>query len=74
MGVLDVEGSSADLGKTAGKDAAAGKLTYPSLHGLEASRGMARDCIARAERTLSDAGLADTHLFALGRWIIERTQ
>ena len=32
--ILDVEGASADLGKTAGKDAAAGKPTYPALFGL----------------------------------------
>lgn len=36
--ILDVEGASATLGKTAGKDAKASKLTYPSLYGLEASR------------------------------------
>src|SRR5687768_3317016 len=33
--VLDVEGAAENLGKTAGKDAAAGKPTYPSLYGLE---------------------------------------
>ena len=36
--VLDVEGSAEQIGKTAGKDAAARKLTYPALHGLEGSR------------------------------------
>ncbi len=36
--ILDVEGASAELGKTAGKDAAAGKPTYPALYGLDASR------------------------------------
>jgi farnesyl diphosphate synthase len=36
--ILDVEGVSADLGKTAGKDAASGKPTYPSMYGVEASR------------------------------------
>ena len=33
--ILDVEGASAELGKTAGKDAAAAKPTYPALYGLE---------------------------------------
>ena len=42
--ILDVEGASHSLGKTAGKDAAAGKPTYPALFGLEASRRMAADC------------------------------
>ena len=36
--ILDVEGASAVLGKTAGKDAAAGKPTYPALYGIEESR------------------------------------
>src|SRR5262245_13036127 len=46
--ILDVEGTSADLGKTAGKDAAAGKPTYPSLFGLERPKGLAPDARARA--------------------------
>ncbi|MEO8196698.1 MAG: polyprenyl synthetase family protein [Thermoanaerobaculia bacterium] len=36
--ILDVEGSASALGKTPGKDAAASKLTYPALHGLDRSR------------------------------------
>ena len=36
--ILDVEGESAVIGKTAGKDAAADKPTFPSIIGLEASR------------------------------------
>jgi geranylgeranyl diphosphate synthase type II len=40
--ILDVEAASADLGKTAGKDARSGKPTYPALYGLDASRRMAR--------------------------------
>jgi geranylgeranyl diphosphate synthase type II len=70
--VLDVEGASKDLGKTAGKDAAAGKPTYPSLHGLDRSRQMAAECFARAHDVLSDAGLANSHLLEIGRWIVER--
>jgi geranylgeranyl diphosphate synthase type II len=70
--ILDVEGASADLGKTAGKDAAAGKPTYPALYGLDRSRRMAADCLARAESTLRSAGLADSRLLGIGRWIVER--
>jgi geranylgeranyl diphosphate synthase, type II len=36
--ILDVMGTAESLGKTAGKDEAAGKLTYPSVYGLEAAR------------------------------------
>lgn len=70
--ILDVEGASADLGKTAGKDAAAGKPTYPALYGLDASRRMADECLERAESTLRDAGLADSRLLGIGQWIVRR--
>jgi geranylgeranyl diphosphate synthase, type II len=70
--VLDVEGASIDLGKTAGKDAAAGKPTYPSLYGLEVSKRMAAECLTRAEAHLAAVGLADSHLMGIGRWIVER--
>jgi len=71
--ILDVEASSADLGKTAGKDAAAGKPTYPSLYGLEASKRMARECLDRAHAVLSDEDMADAYLRGIGRWIVERS-
>ena len=71
--ILDVEGVSADLGKTAGKDAASGKPTYPSIYGVEASRRMARECLERAGRRLAAAGVADQHLLSIGRWIVERS-
>ena len=71
--ILDVEGATADLGKTAGKDAIAGKPTYPALFGLDRSRAMAAACLARAEATLREAGLADSRLPAIGRWIVERS-
>jgi geranylgeranyl pyrophosphate synthase len=41
--VLDATSDTATLGKTAGKDAKAGKATYVSVHGLEAARGIARE-------------------------------
>jgi geranylgeranyl diphosphate synthase type II len=40
--ILDATSDTATLGKTAGKDAKAGKVTYVSVHGLEAARGIAR--------------------------------
>ena len=71
--ILDVEGASKDLGKTAGKDAAAGKPTYPALYGLDASRRMARECIERAEAALVAAAIRDARLLEIGRWIVERS-
>ena len=70
--ILDVEVSSADLGKTAGKDAAAGKPTYAALYGLDASRAMAEACLARAEARLDAAGLGSSPLAGIGRWIVRR--
>jgi geranylgeranyl diphosphate synthase type II len=72
--ILDVEGASADLGKTAGKDAASGKTTYPGLFGLDASKQMARDCLQRAHAALTAAGMADARLLGIGRWIVERSK
>lgn len=69
--VLDVEGSNAALGKTAGKDAAAGKPTFPALYGLEASKAMATTCIARAREALARAGLSG-RLDDLAEWSLAR--
>ena len=50
--VLDATADSATLGKTAGKDAQAGKATYVKLHGIEASRRIAREHTASARAAL----------------------
>ena len=71
--ILDVEGQAADLGKTPGKDAAAGKPTYPALYGLDASRRLAAECVTRAEATLDASGLADSWLLGIGRWLVQRS-
>jgi geranylgeranyl diphosphate synthase, type II len=70
--ILDVEGASAELGKTAGKDAAAGKPTYPALYGLDASRKLASDCVERATNVLLRLGLRG-QLAAIAHWVIGRT-
>ncbi|HYM21804.1 MAG TPA: polyprenyl synthetase family protein, partial [Vicinamibacterales bacterium] len=70
--ILDVEGSAAELGKTAGKDAARAKPTYPALFGLEKSRTLAADCVERARRTLAGAGLDAGHLAAIADWVLSR--
>ena len=67
--ILDVEGDAAELGKTAGKDAAGDKPTYPALFGLERSRALAAECLdaraatparrAAARRRLAAAPIAD---------------
>lgn len=70
--VLDVEGDTAQLGKTAGKDAAAGKPTYPSVHGLDRSRALAADAVDAARDALAAAGLGG-RLGDIAEWVLSRT-
>lgn len=70
--ILDEEGSAATLGKTAGKDRAAGKPTYPALFGLDRSRQLAAECHTKASHALERAGLLDSRLADLARWVIDR--
>ena len=69
--ILDVEGSAAELGKTAGKDAAATKPTYPTLFGLNGARMIAAECIARARETLVTAGIVGW-LAPIADWVASR--
>jgi len=69
--ILDVEGASEALGKTAGKDAASGKPTYPALFGLDASRRMAADCVTRALGALENADLG-SRLPGIASWVTSR--
>ena len=71
--ILDVEGATAALGKTVGKDAAAGKPTYPSLYGLVRARELADACLARAHDALAAAGLSASALGAIADWVVRRT-
>jgi geranylgeranyl pyrophosphate synthase len=70
--ILDEEGSAASLGKTAGKDRAAGKPTYPAFFGLDRSRELAADCRGRARAALERANLLDSRLADIAGWIIDR--
>jgi geranylgeranyl diphosphate synthase, type II len=70
--ILDVEGDAAQLGKTAGKDAAAGKPTYPSLYGVDGSRRLARECVERAGAILKAANLTRGHLLEIAEWVVSR--
>ena len=71
--LLDIEGDAASLGKTAGKDAAQDKATFPALLGVEASRARLAE-LAAAMHTALEALDADTRaLEALARQVVERT-
>jgi geranylgeranyl diphosphate synthase type II len=70
--LLDVEGTTEQLGKTAGKDQAQQKATYPAVHGLPASRARAQALIEEAEAALRPLGPPAEPIRALGRFILER--
>jgi geranylgeranyl diphosphate synthase type II len=70
--LLDVEESSAALGKTAGKDQAQKKATYPALYGLEKSRAIAAELEAKALAELATYGDRAAHLRQLGEFLVAR--
>ena len=70
--ILDVEGDASQLGKTAGKDAVAGKPTYPSIYGLEESRRLSAERYERALAALDAAGLRNSRLADIAVWVIQR--
>ena len=70
--ILDVSESSASLGKTAGKDQAQQKATYPSLYGLEKSRAIAVELETKALRELDFYGERATRLCQLGQFLVAR--
>jgi geranylgeranyl diphosphate synthase type II len=70
--ILDVEESSAALGKTAGKDQAQQKATYPALFGLEKSHEFARELATRAMKALEIFGARAANLRELGEFLVLR--
>lgn len=70
--ILDCTASTATLGKTAGKDAAANKPTYVSVMGLAAARDLAGDLRQQALDALAPLGDRAGRLVALTRFIADR--
>jgi geranylgeranyl diphosphate synthase, type II len=70
--VLDATSDDATLGKTAGKDAAQGKNTYPALLGLEASNQLARQQVEQAIAALAPFGDRAAVLRAAADFVIQR--
>ena len=70
--LLDVEGDAATLGKTAGKDAAQDKATFPALLGIGASRVRLASLAATMHDALSTLHADTTALAALARLVVER--
>ncbi|MGA2988872.1 MAG: polyprenyl synthetase family protein [Candidatus Korobacteraceae bacterium] len=70
--ILDVTQTSEQLGKTAGKDLAEEKVTYPSLYGLEKSEQMAAQLIIQACAALDSFGTRANTLKSIARYLVER--
>ena len=70
--ILDEEGDAATLGKTAGKDKAAGKPTYTSLMGLPDAKRLAEDLLADAQAALSTFDHRADRLRQLAEFIVHR--
>ena len=70
--ILDVTQTSEQLGKTAGKDLASEKATYPALFGLEESRKKARSLLEDAYQAVQNLGAKGETMKELARYLIER--
>ncbi|MBD8871738.1 farnesyl diphosphate synthase [Rhodanobacter sp. DHB23] len=70
--ILDVEGDSAVIGKTAGKDAAADKPTFPSIIGLDASRARLAELTATALDAIAPLGPRGGLLAELAHYAAQR--
>jgi len=72
--VLDITATSEELGKSAGKDLAAQKATYPSIWGLEASKQQAQQLVEAAKASVLESfGSGAQPLVALADFIVDRT-
>ncbi len=70
--MLDAAGDEATMGKRVGKDADRGKLTFPTVVGLDESRARARALAAEAAATVAGFGARAAALDALAHWIVAR--
>jgi geranylgeranyl diphosphate synthase type II len=71
--VLDMTQNSAQLGKTAGKDTATDKATWPAVYGIEQSAADANKLIADAFAELAPFGPAADGLKSIAQYLVERT-
>ena len=71
--LLDIEGNAATLGKTAGKDVAQAKATFPALLGIDGSRDRLRVLSTLMENALSTIPADTTSLADLARRVVDRT-
>jgi geranylgeranyl diphosphate synthase type II len=70
--ILDVEGKTEELGKSAGSDRKKKKMTYPLLHGVEGSRQKAQELISEAIEALRIFSIEADPLREIARYLVKR--
>ncbi len=70
--LLDVQGDESTVGKRVGKDSRRGKLTFPSLLGVEESKRQARELVDEAVKMVAPLGADGRTLADLARYVLER--
>jgi geranylgeranyl diphosphate synthase type II len=70
--ILDIEGNTAELGKTAGSDVRKHKATYPAVFGLEQARADAARLLTEAKEALAPLGAGGAILNALADFVGQR--
>jgi len=70
--ILDIEGTTEEIGKDAGSDVARGKATYPAVMGIAAARERAEELVQRGIDALSVFGEGADPLRAVARYIVAR--
>jgi geranylgeranyl diphosphate synthase type II len=71
--IIDVSQSTHKLGKTAGKDAANAKATYPAVYGLDESKNLTRDLFSKIESELEHLNHPHAMLTELARFVLDRS-
>ena len=71
LGVFDLTPAEFEIVKRGLTDAAAGKPTFPALHGIDASRRLAAECVTRAQAAVTSAGLGG-RLSDIAAWSLQR--
>jgi len=70
--LLDVTGSTFELGKTAGKDEASGKATYPGRLGIKGTRDVAEQTYAEALAAIEGLLVDTSQMTQIGRFLLDR--
>jgi geranylgeranyl pyrophosphate synthase len=72
--LIDLHGSPEHVGKATGKDAGAGKMTYPGTIGVEESKVVVQELQLQAETALSALGTNAETLVSFNLWMARRTR